>query len=68
MNKVVKIEGMMCSNCAKHVEDALKNLGCQVNVVLEENQAYLTNTNLTDDQIKLAIDQAGYSVVEIING
>lgn len=68
MNKTVVIDGMMCCNCAKHVEEALKALGCDVKVVLDEKKAYLTNTSLTDEQIKLAIDQAGYNVVEIING
>lgn len=68
MNKTVVIEGMMCNNCAKHVEDAFKALGCEAKVVLDEKKAYLTNTSLTDDQIKLAIDQAGYDVTEIING
>ena len=68
MNKTVVIEGMMCGNCARHVEEALKALGCEVKVVLDEKKAYLTNTSLTDEQIKLAIDQAGYTVVEIING
>ena len=67
-NKTVVIEGMMCGNCARHVEEALKALGCEVKVVLDEKKAYLTNTSLTDEQIKLAIDQAGYTVVEIING
>lgn len=68
MNKVVTIQGMMCNNCAKHVEDALKALGAEVKVNLEEKKAYLTNTSLTDEQIKLAIDQAGYDVTEIANG
>ena len=68
MNKVVTIEGMMCNNCAKHVEEALKALGAEVRVALDEKKAYLTNTSLSDDQIKLAIDQAGYTVIEITNG
>lgn len=68
MNKVVTVEGMMCNNCAKHVEDALKALGADAKVVLDEKKVYLTNTSLTDDQISLAIDQAGYTVVEINNG
>ena len=68
MNKVVTIDGMMCNNCAKHAEDALKALGADVKVVLDEKKAYLTDTNLTDDQIKSAIDQAGYTVTEISNG
>lgn len=68
MNKVVTIEGMMCNNCAKHVQEALTALGADVKVVLEEKKAYLTDTSLTDDQIKLAIEQAGYTVTEINNG
>lgn len=68
MNKIVKIEGMMCEKCAKHAHDALSALGADVRVELSENKAYLSNTTLTDEQITLAIDQAGYTVVEIING
>ena len=68
MNKVVTIDGMMCNNCARHVQEALSALGAEVKVVLEEKKAYLTNTSLSDEQIKLAIEQAGYTVVEITNG
>ena len=68
MNKVVTIDGMMCNNCARHVQEALSALGAEVKVVLEEKKAYLTNTSLSDEQIKLAIEQAGYTVIEITNG
>lgn len=69
MNKTIVIEGMMCNNCARHAKEALEALGAtNVNVVLEEKKAYLPDTNLTDEQIKEAIDKAGYDVVEIING
>ena len=68
MNKTVTIEGMMCNNCVRHAEEALKALGADVKVVLDEKKAYITNTSLTDEQIKLAIEQAGYSVSEIVNG
>ena len=68
MNKIVTIEGMMCEKCAKHAHDALSALGANVRVELNENKAYLTETTLTDEQITLAIDQAGYTVKEIING
>lgn len=68
MNKTVTIEGMMCHNCERHAKEALEALGADVRVVLEEKKAYLTNTSLTDEQIKLAIEQAGYTVTEITNG
>lgn len=68
MNKTVLIEGMMCEKCAKHAKEALSSLGAVVEVNLAENKAYLSNTTLSDEQIIQAIEEAGYSVVEIING
>ncbi len=68
MNKVVSIEGMMCEKCAAHAQKALKDLGADVTVNLQEKKAYLKNTSLSDDQIKAAIDEAGYTVTEIVNG
>ena len=67
MNKTVKIEGMMCMHCVKHVSDALKDLGAEAEVSLEEGTAILKNTSLSDDQIREAISDAGYEVTEIIN-
>ena len=67
MNKTISIEGMMCNNCARHVKEALEALGANVNVVLEENKAYLENTSLSDEQIRDAITTAGYTVTEIKN-
>ena len=67
MNKIVLIEGMMCMHCVAHVEEALKNLGADVRVSLEEGKAYLSDTALTDEQIREAITDAGYTVTGIIN-
>ena len=67
MNKTVKIEGMMCEHCVKHVKDALNALGAQAEVSLEEGKAVLTNTALNDEQIIKAVEDAGYEVTEIIN-
>ena len=67
MNKIVNIEGMMCKHCAAHVEEALKAIGADVVVNLEENRAYITDTALTDEQIIAAVNEAGYSVTGIID-
>ena len=67
MNKTVKIDGMMCMHCVKHVSDALRDLGADADVSLEEGTAILKNTSLSDDRIRQAISDAGYEVVEIIN-
>ena len=68
MNKTVAIEGMMCKNCEAHALKALQALGADVRVSLEDKKAYLTNTTLSDDDIKKAISDAGYTVTEIVNG
>lgn len=65
MNKTVKIEGMMCEHCKKRVEDALKQIGGDALVDLENGTALLKETSLSDDQIKDAIEEAGYEVVSI---
>ena len=68
MNKTVKIDGMMCEHCVKHVTDALKPLGADPTVSLNEGTAVLNETALTDEQITEAIENAGYTVTGIENG
>ena len=67
MNKTVMIDGMMCMNCVKHVNNALSSIGAEAEVSLEDGKAYLKNTALSDEQIKEAIENAGYEVTGIIN-
>jgi len=67
MNKTVLIEGMMCEHCVKHVEEALRDLGADVRVSLEEGKAYLSDTALPDEQIRDAIESIGYDVTGILN-
>lgn len=68
MNKKIYIEGMSCGHCVKHVEEALKELpGVKsVNVSLQDKVADLELTqDISDEEIKAAIDDAGYEVVKI---
>lgn len=67
MNKTVKIEGMMCQNCVRHVKEALETLGLEVEVKLEDKAAYIKNTSINDETITKAIEDAGYEVSEIKN-
>ena len=67
MKKEIKIEGMMCQMCKKHVEEALNNLADTSAVVnLEANNA-IVETGLDDSVLKAAVEKAGYKVVEINN-
>ncbi|WP_443661656.1 heavy-metal-associated domain-containing protein [Clostridium sp.] len=67
MKKKILVEGMSCEHCVNHVSEALKEIGAKdVNVNLEKKLATAEiSDNITDDAIKLAIEDAGYDVVNI---
>ena len=62
MKKTVKIEGMMCQMCVKHVKNALAPLDPEVEVSLENKCATL-DAGVDDAAIKAAVAEAGYEVV-----
>ena len=64
MKKTVKIEGMMCQMCVKHVKAALTALDPEVEVSLENKCATL-GAEVSDDAIRAAVADAGYEVVGI---
>jgi copper chaperone len=66
MKKKILIEGMSCSHCINHVKGALEDLGASdIQVSLEQNMATAEFANLSDESIKITIEDAGYDVVEI---
>lgn len=68
MQKILNIEGMVCMNCVKHVEQALrKTPGIkEVEVNLDEKSARVQmDRNVPDDILKSAIEEAGYQLVNI---
>lgn len=67
MKKEIKIEGMMCQMCKKHVEEALNNLADTSAVVNLETNNAIVETGLDDSVLKAAVEKAGYKVVEINN-
>lgn len=68
MKKKVLIEGMSCNHCVHHVSEALKELNgvSNVEVSLETKNAVIDlSVDVKDEDIKFAIDDAGYEVVGI---
>lgn len=66
--KVIKIDGMMCENCVKHVDNALNAIDDvkKVDVSLDQKQATISSdVEISDEKIKEAISDAGYTVVSI---
>ena len=68
MEKVLNIEGMVCMNCVKHVDKALRGIqGIRdVAVSLENKSAQVQmSKDIPDDVLKTAVEDAGYQLVSI---
>ncbi len=70
MKKIVKIEGMCCEHCSARVEKALSAVTNVVSadVKLKKKLAVLrSREEVSDEEIKRVVEEAGYSVVSIEN-
>ena len=68
MRKVIIVEGMNCGHCVKHVKEALEELDgvTNVDVNLNSKTAIIeASYDVNDENIKSAIDDAGYEVIKI---
>ena len=68
MEKILKIEGMMCNHCVMHVQKTLAAIPgvAEVTVSLEEKNAKVKlNQDVADEVFKTAIEDAGYQLAEI---
>ena len=65
--KLMKIDGMMCQMCVKHVSKALNGIdGVSAEVDLDNNQAIVKSEGLLDEAVlKNAVEEEGYTVVSI---
>lgn len=68
MKKKIIVEGMSCGHCVNHVKTALEELNGvnSVNVDLDSKTAVIeASSEVSDADIKAAIEDAGYEVVNI---
>lgn len=66
MQKELKIEGMMCQHCQKHVHDALAKMEgvTEVTVDLEGKKASVTmDREIGEAEFKAVIEEAGYELI-----
>ena len=65
--RTVEISGMHCQNCANSVTRALNGIdGVSARVSLHANRAEVLMDRMVDeDELKHAVEQAGYGVVDI---
>ena len=65
MKKKIQLEGMSCGHCEKSVSDALQKVSgvSSVEVNLDGKYAIVTcETSVHDDNLKNAVEDAGYEV------
>ena len=68
MEKVLKIEGMMCNHCVVHVQKALAAIPGveEVAVSLEDKSAHVKlHQNVSDDAFKTVVQDVGYELTGI---
>lgn len=67
MKKTIVIEGMSCNHCVMAVKNALGKINGvkNVEVELENKRALVEGDGLIDKDLKEAVENAGYDVLEI---
>ncbi len=67
MEQTLKISGMMCEMCVKHVTKALSSLSGveEVHVDLDSGTAVVKGEKIAQDVYAKAIEEAGYELVGI---
>lgn len=68
MKKTLKIEGMMCPRCEAHVKQALESLSSVDEAVASaaKGDAIVSlNADVSDAELKAAIEAAGYRVISV---
>ena len=68
MKKKILVEGMKCENCAKHVSDALNSVDGITSTDVKLTEKYVivdTNIEISDETIKLAVNNEKYNVIQI---
>ncbi|MBI5637202.1 MAG: cation transporter [Nitrospinae bacterium] len=68
MKKVLSIEGMTCNNCKKHVTEALREVAGVKSATVDlakKNAVVEGDTPVSDDALKSAVSEAGYTVTGI---
>lgn len=65
MEKILMIDGMSCAHCSARVENALNSIeGVKATVELKKKRA-IVQTDVADDVLVKAVEDAGYKVVKI---
>ncbi len=66
MKTKIKVEGMSCMHCAGSVKEILSEVTSEeVSVDLEKKEVLVNGTIDLNDQVKTAMNEAGYEIVGV---
>ena len=68
MQKIMKIEGMMCPRCEAHVKKALEAIDGVVSATADHTKdtaVVVLSADVPNEALKSAVEEEGYTVVEI---
>jgi copper chaperone CopZ len=71
MTKVLTVEGMTCGNCKRHVEEALSEVDGVASAEVDLGAKSATvdaSDSVTEDALKGAVAEAGYTVTAVAEG
>lgn len=60
MSTTYRVTGMTCGGCARSVETAIKTLSPAAEIAIDLGQATVTVTGASADQVRQAVDGAGF--------
>ena len=63
--RVFTVEGMMCQHCQKRVEGVFEKFGIKAEINLKKKTVSFPKTDISDEEIKKAIEAEGYTVVSM---
>lgn len=66
MEKIIKINGMMCEHCEKKVNDALSKISNVKTVSHNNGEAIIENPSVNDEIIKKTIEDLDFEVTKIL--
>jgi copper chaperone len=65
MSATYTVTGMTCGGCARSVESAIKSVAPDAKVTVDLGNAAVTVENASADQVKKAVDEAGFTFVGV---
>lgn len=66
MDKIIKINGMMCEKCENKVKEALSKISTVKSVSRDAKEAVIVDAKVDNTVLKNTVEDLGFEVTEIL--